>query len=53
MVTFNDYGPDIKKNVEVVLDTSDIKVERSAGFLCRTWLLVSCFLRSLVAQLQI
>ena len=51
MVTFNDYGPDIKKNVEVVLDTSDIKVERSAGFLCRTWL-VSCFFRSLVGQLQ-
>jgi len=25
LVTFNDYGPDIKKNVEVVLDTSDIK----------------------------
>ena len=43
MVTFNDYGTDIKKNVEVVLDTSDIKVERSAGFPCRTWLLVSCF----------
>ena len=29
LVTFNDYGPDIKKNVEVVLDTSDIKVNRS------------------------
>ena len=28
LVTFNDYGPDIKKNVEVVLDTSDIKVSR-------------------------
>ena len=28
LVTFNDYGPDIKKNVEVVLDTSDIKVNR-------------------------
>ena len=51
MVTFNDYGTDIKKNVEVVLDTSDIKVERSAGFLYRTWL-VSFFFRSLVAQLQ-
>ena len=26
LITFNDYGPDIKRNVEVVLDTSDIKV---------------------------
>ena len=26
LITFNDYGPDIKKNVEVVIDTSDIKV---------------------------
>ena len=26
LVTFNDYGTDIKRNVEVVVDTDDIKV---------------------------
>jgi len=25
LVTFNDYGPDIRRNVEVVIDTADIK----------------------------
>ena len=51
LVTFNDYGPDIKRNVEVVLDTSDIKVNRDQMILEGFFAGISYF-RSLDEQQQ-